>query len=98
MDQNFERAGRSVEKAAHAGASMARDAKNSLTEMAEKVEIPAVLQDQIEVIRKQAQVALDRTEDLVKKHPFYSLLGAAAVGAIVASYMSSKATARWYKH
>ncbi len=96
LDRNLNKAG---DKILNAG----RDAKNAITESAQKMtdsaknlEVPAAITEQLKALKEQSQVVLDRTEELVKKHPFYAVLGAAAVGAIVASLVSSGLSSRRY--
>lgn len=94
LDRNLNKAG---DKILNAG----RDAKNIITESAQKMtdsaknlEVPAAITEQLKALKEQSQVVLDRTEELVKKHPFYAVLGAAAVGAIVASLVSRGLSSR----
>ncbi len=96
LDRNLNKAG---EKLTNAG----RDAKGAITETAQKftdtaknMEVPEIVTEQLKALRQQSQIVLDRTEDLVKKHPFYAVLGAAAVGAIVASLVSNSISSRNY--
>ena len=65
------------------------DKLNGAAREAKDFEIPAAVTEQIETLKKQSKLALDRTEVLVKQHPFYAVLGAAAVGAIVASLITN---------
>jgi ElaB/YqjD/DUF883 family membrane-anchored ribosome-binding protein len=90
MDRSMNKATGKVEGAARDAKNVISDAKNAITDAAGKVEVPEVITDQLKALREQSQMVLDRTEDLVKSHPFYSILGAAAVGALVASMMSNK--------
>ena len=98
LDRNFNKANDKMN-------TVGRDAKNALSETVNKmadsaknIEIPAAVTEQLRVLKEQSQVVLDRTEDMVKKHPFYAVLGAAAVGAIVASLVSSALSSRNYRN
>ena len=102
MDQTLDR---NLNKANDKMNTVGRDAKNALSETVNKmadsaknIEIPAAVTEQLRALKEQSQVVLDRTEDMVKKHPFYSVLGAAAVGAIVASLVSSALSSRNYRN
>lgn len=89
MEQSLNK---TAEKASQHANSMGREARSMASDVASRVEeyIPAGLEKKIDALRESTQMVLDRTEDLVKKHPFYSVLGAAAVGAIVASLLTSR--------
>ncbi len=102
MDQTLDR---SLNKANDKMNTVGRDAKNALSETVNKmadsaknIEIPAAVTEQLRALKEQSQVVLGRTEDMVKKHPFYSVLGAAAVGAIVAGLVSSALSSRNYRN
>lgn len=98
MDQSF---GGTMNKAGDKINGAARDAKGLVADGVKKAEkfaneydvstsdITESVQSQLKALRDQSQVVLERTEDLVKKHPFYAVLGAAAVGAVVASLIST---------
>lgn len=93
MDQTMNKVERGI-------SNTTRDVKHAITDVASKIEnqIPPMIEEKFNALKEQTQLALDRTEQLVKKHPFYAILGAAAVGALVASYMSTKMTFRSSKH
>ena len=100
MDQSLDR---SLNKAGDKLSNAGRDAKGAITETAQKftdsaknIEVPEVVTEQLKALKEQSQILLDRTEDLVKKHPFYAVLGAAAVGAIVASLVTNAISSRQY--
>lgn len=68
------------------------DAKGMASDMVNKLadKLPENFDEQFDMVKKNAQVALNRTETLVRQYPFYSILGAAAVGAIVGSLIFSR--------
>ncbi len=100
MDQSIDRNLNKVgDKISNAG----RDAKNAMSETTQKfadsaknMEVPAVVTEKLKALKEQSQVVVDRTEELVKKYPIYAVLGAAAIGAIVASLVSSAVSSRRY--
>ena len=102
MDQSIDR---SVSKGIEKMDSAGRDAKNTINEGAVKtrdsarnVSVPTVVTQQFRALKEQSQAALDRTEEMVKEHPFYAVFGAAAVGAIVGGIVGNALTSRFYKH
>lgn len=96
MDQSLNG---TVSKAGDKINGAANDVKNLLSDGVKKVErtvgsydashMNESVQSQLQALKEQSQVVLDRTEELVKKYPFYAIFGAAAVGALVASLISN---------
>ncbi len=74
-------------------------AKGKASEMMNKLsdKLPENFDQQFETVKRNAQVALDRTESLVRQYPLYSILGAAAVGAIVGSFLGSRGGEKVYE-
>jgi ElaB/YqjD/DUF883 family membrane-anchored ribosome-binding protein len=90
---NMNKAGRDTK-------NVVSDAKGIATEMVNKLgeKFPENFDEQFEMVKRNAQVALDRTESLVRQYPLYSILGAAAVGAIVGSLFSGSRSEKYYEH
>ncbi|MGZ3773932.1 MAG: DUF883 family protein [Pseudobdellovibrionaceae bacterium] len=49
-----------------------------------------VWQDRYKTVQKKALQAVDTSEDYIKDHPFYSILGAATVGFVAAMLFRRK--------
>ena len=95
MDQTMDR---NMSKANDKLNAAGRDVKNVISDSLRHMEVPTVVTEQLQALKEQSQAVLDRTEELVKKHPFYFVFGAAAVGALVGSIVSTSISARHYKH
>ena len=78
---------------------IASEAKGIASDMVNKLgeSFPENFDEQFEMVKRNAQVALDRTESLVRQYPLYSILGAAAVGAIVGSLISGSRSEKYYE-
>ena len=50
------------------------------------------LKNNFSTVRDSSQVYIDDAEALIKRHPFYTVLGAAAIGAVVGMFMSRSAS------
>ena len=98
MDRNLNKANDKMNTVGRDVKNAISDTTNRLSESAKNIEIPDSVSEQFRVLREQSQIVLERTEAMVKKHPFYSVLGAAAVGAIVASLISAVVSSRNYKN
>jgi len=79
MEKSFN-ANESFSKTASTARSAATDAKSAIMDKA----APAMdyLKDNFEAVRDTTAPYLQDAEAMVKRHPFYALVGAVAVGAI----------------
>lgn len=68
-----------------------KEVKNFVEEAEEIAHnLPRTLEAKMDALRDSSQQVLEKTEKVLKQHPFYTLLGAAAVGALTMAYISHK--------
>lgn len=68
---------------------MDRESKTMVTEPSKKTSINlANLGSRMDSFRQSANLLANRAEDVVKRHPFYAVLGAAALGVLVSRLIS----------
>lgn len=101
MDQSLNgtvsKAGDKINSTAHDVKSLVADGVKRVEKTAsnfESLNMNETVQSQLKALKEQSQVVLDRTEELVKKYPFYAVFGAAAVGALVASLITNTMNSR----
>lgn len=78
----------SVKDTASKASSALTETVTSARQAGEKALTANDLQDIIASLRDGAMNAADKSEDLIKKYPFTTVLGAAAVGAVVGTLFS----------
>ena len=69
--------------------------KKFISDMENKLNLGGLektIEEKVDMIRDSASVAMEKAEDVVKKHPYRAVLGAAAVGALVGFLAHKKIT------
>jgi ElaB/YqjD/DUF883 family membrane-anchored ribosome-binding protein len=91
MDTSIQNAGAKVANTIQKGADKGKEALNTVANKGQQFEADSYYsmakdkaEDVYAMAKDQAGVALEASEDFVKKYPLYTVLGAAAIGAAAA--------------